>query len=116
MKHLFVLFILSFPTIVFCQEVSIKWEDNEGREFKITAPSGNFTYGMIPGDNITYDYSSRVSKIGTVSITYDYSGRVSKVGSVSISYNYSDRVSKVGGLSVTYDYSGRVKGTSGSVN
>ena len=80
--------------------MKIKWEDEKGREFAIIAPSGEFTYGMIQGDNISYDYSGKVSKVGTVYISYDYSGRVSKIG----------------GLYVKYDYSGRISGTSGSVN
>lgn len=116
MRYLAVLVLLAFSTIAYSQEMKIKWEDNQGREFSITAPSGKFSYGMIPGDNISYDFSSRVSKIGSVSISYDFSGRVSKVGSVSISYDFSSRVSKVGGMSVRYDFSGRVSGTTGTVN
>lgn len=102
--------------VAFSQGVNIKWEDNDGREFSITAPDGEFSYGMIAGDRVSYDYSGRVSKVGTVYISYDYSGRVSKVGGVYISYDYSDRVKKVGGLNVYYDYSGRISRTSGSVN
>lgn len=115
MKSLLVLVLMAFSTIAFGQEVKIKWEDDQGREFAITAPSGSFSYGMLQGDNISYDYSDRVSKVGSVYISYDYSGRVSKVGSIYISYDYSGRVSKVGGLYVKYDYSGRISGTSGSV-
>lgn len=112
---LFFIFMVS-TTIGFSQDVKIKWEDNQGREFAITAPSGEFSYGMIAGDNISYDFSNRVSKVGNVYISYDFSGRVSKVGSVYISYDFSGRVSKVGGLYVKYDFSGRISGTSGSVN
>ena len=98
------------------ENVKIKWEDYSGREFAITAPSGQFTYGMIQGDNISYDFSERVSKVGSVYISYDLSGRVSKVGSVYISYDLSGRVSKVGGLYIKYNFNGKISGTSGSVN
>lgn len=80
--------------------MKIKWEDQAGREFSITAPYGTFSYGMIQGDNISYDYKGNVSKVGSVYISYDYKGNVSKVG----------------GLYLKYDYNGRVTGTSGSVN
>ena len=116
MKNLLFFVVMAFTSLAFSQDVKIKWEDNQGREFAITAPSGDFSYGMIQGDNISYDYSGKVSKVGNVYISYDYSGRVSKVGNVYIRYDYSGRVSKVGGLYVKYDYSGRISGTSGSVN
>jgi hypothetical protein len=116
MKSLLFFVFTAFTTIVYSQDMKIKWEDEKGREFAIIAPSGEFTYGMIQGDNISYDYSGKVSKVGNVYISYDYSGKVSKVGTVYISYDYSGRVSKIGGLYVKYDYSGRISGTSGSVN
>jgi hypothetical protein len=80
--------------------MKIKWEDSDGREFSIKTPNGELSYGMIAGDNIRYNYS----------------GKVSKVGSVFIKYNYSGKVSKVGGLFIKYNYRGRISGTSGSVN
>ena len=81
------------------QGTKIKWEDPDGREFSITAPKGEFSYGMIAGDDISYDYKGRVSWVGKVQISYDYQGRVSYVGR----------------LSVNYDYQGRISGTSGRV-
>jgi hypothetical protein len=116
MKNLLIVFFVSFSTVAFIQGMKIKWEDQAGREFSITAPSGTFSYGMIQGDNISYDYKGNVSKVGSVYISYDYKGNVSKVGSVYISYDYKGNVSKVGGLYLKYDYNGRVTGTSGSVN
>ena len=116
MKNLLIILFVAFSTVAFGQGMKIKWEDQAGREFSITAPSGDFSYGMIAGDNVSYDYKGRVSKVGSVYISYDYKGRVSKVGSVYISYDYKGRVSKVGGLYVEYDYKGRISGTSGSVN
>jgi len=116
MKNLLFFIFLASTSIGFSQDVKIKWVDNQGREFSITAPSGKFSYGMIAGDNISYDFSGDVSKVGSVNISYDFSGSVSKVGSVNISYDFSGDVSKVGGLTVNYDFSGRVTGTSGSVN
>jgi len=100
MKNLLIVFFVSFSTVAFSQGMKIKWEDQAGREFSITAPSGTFSYGMIQGDNISYDYKGNVSKVGSVYISYDYKGNVSKVG----------------GLYLKYDYNGRVTGTSGSVN
>ena len=100
MKNLLIILFVAFSTVIFGQGMKIKWEDQAGREFSIAAPTGDFSYGMIAGDNIRYDYSGRVNKVGTVYIRYDYYGRVNKVGS----------------LYVKYDYNGRVSGTSGSVN
>ena len=100
MKNLLIILFVAFRTVAFGQGMKIKWEDQAGREFSITAPSGDFSYGMIAGDNVSYDYKGRVSKVGSVYISYDYKGRVSKVG----------------GLYVEYDYKGRISGTSGSVN
>ena len=100
MKKLLILTFLAFSTFSFSQEVKIKWEDSSGREFSISAPSGEFSYGMISGDRVSYNYSDKVSR----------------VGSVSISYDYSDRVSRVGGLRISYNYNGQISRTSGSVN
>ena len=100
MKNLLIVLFVAFSTVAFGQGMKIKWEDQAGREFSIAAPTGDFSYGMIAGDNISYDYKGRVSKVGSVYISYDYKGRVSKVG----------------GLYVKYDYKGRISGTSGSVN
>jgi hypothetical protein len=115
MKNLLIVVFLITSSMAFGQGMNIKWEDQDGREFSITAPTGDFTYGMIAGDNIRYDYKDRVSSIGLVTISYDYQNRVSRVGSVSIRYDYQDRVSHVGGLSIYYDYNDRISSTSGSV-
>jgi hypothetical protein len=98
------------------QSTKIKWEDAEGREFSISAPQGEFSYGMISGDNVSYDPFGRVTKVGSVMISYDPFDRVTKVGSVMISYDPFDRVTKVGGLSISYDALGRITGTRGRVN
>tara|TARA_B100000780_G_scaffold75010_1_gene50457 strand:- start:538 stop:888 length:351 start_codon:yes stop_codon:yes gene_type:complete len=116
MKKLLILTFLAFSIFSFSQEVKIKWEDSSGREFSISAPSGEFSYGMISGDRVSYNYSNKVSRVGSVSISYNYSDKVSRVGSVSISYDYSDRVSRVGGLRISYNYNGQISRTSGSVN
>jgi hypothetical protein len=116
MKILLVFVFMMFSTVAYSQGVRIKWEDNQGREFEISAPSGSFSYGMIQGDNISRDYSGKVSQVGSTFISYNYSGKVSQVGSVYISYDYNGKVSQVGGLYIKYDYNGNVTGTSGSVN
>lgn len=112
---LFIIFISTIATAT-GQGMKIKWEDQDGREFSITAPTGEFSYGMIAGDKIMYDYNEKVTKVGTVHINYDYGGRVIKVGTVHINYDYNGRVTKVGRLHVNYDYSGRITGTSGSIH
>ena len=100
MKNLLIILFVAFSTVAFGQGMKIKWDDQAGREFSIAAPTGDFSYGMIAGDNISYDYNGRVNKVGSVYISYDYNGRVNKVG----------------GLYVKYNYNGRISGTSGSVN
>jgi hypothetical protein len=115
MKNLLIIFFVAFNALAFGQGMKIKWEDQAGREFSITAPSGEFSYGMIAGDNINYDLNGRVNRVGTAYISYDLNGRVNKVGSVYISYDLNGRVNKVGRLYVRYDLNGRVTGTSGSV-
>lgn len=100
MKNLLIILFVAFSTVAFGQGMKVKWEDQAGREFSIAAPAGDFSYGMIAGDNISYDFNGRVSKVGSVYISYDFNGRVSKVG----------------GLYVKYDFNGRISGTSGSVN
>ena len=92
---------LVFSTFAYSQGIKIKWEDKDGREFAITAPSGNFSYGMLVGDNITYDA---------------YHGKVIRVGSVNITYDVQENIYRVGGLSINYDINGRISGTSGRVN
>lgn len=99
MKNLLTILLIAFSTAVFGQGVKISWEDYDGREFSISAPAGEFSYGMIAGDNISYGFDNRVKKVGSVHISYDFNGRVKKVG----------------GLYVKYDFNGRVTGTSGSV-
>ena len=76
MKNLLFFIFLASTSIGFSQDVKIKWEDNQGREFSITAPSGKFSFGMIAGDNISYDFSGDVSKVGGLTVNYDFSGRV----------------------------------------
>jgi hypothetical protein len=59
------------------QGMKIKWQDQEGREFSITAPKGEFSYGMIAGGKINYYYQGRVSSVGRLNVFYDYQGRIS---------------------------------------
>ena len=62
MKNLILFILVTFSTIAYSQGLKVKWEDNDGREFSITAPSGDFSYGMLAGDNISYNYNNNVSK------------------------------------------------------
>ncbi len=116
MRQLIFISALFMCTISFSQEMKIKWEDSDGREFSIYAPSGELSYGMLQGDRITYDFKGRVSKVGNTYISYNFNGRVSKVGDVYILFDFNGRLSKVGGLYIQYNFQGRVIGTSGRVN
>ena len=115
---LFTLIILC-TSITYSQDLKVKWEDDDGREFSIKVLSGKFSYGMIAGDDIKYDiYKTRITKVGDVSIKYDtYGKRVVKVGDVSIKWDtYGKIIKKVGGLTIKYDtYNVRIKGTEGKV-
>lgn len=99
MKTIYLILLLTLPFVGLGQDMKVKWEDDDGREFSIKVVSGEFGYGMIPGDRISYNYD----------------GKVSKVGRVYISYNYDGNVSKVGGMRISYNYNGQVTGTSGRV-
>ena len=65
-KLLLLLSVLLIGQFTFAQDMKVKWEDNDGREFSIRVLSGRFEYGMIPGDDISYDYlGDNVNKVGT---------------------------------------------------
>ena len=97
------------------QDIKIKWEDDKGREFSITSPGGSFSYGMLPGDRISYDYDGQVIRVGDVTISYDIDGRVDRVGDVTISYDIDGRVRRVGGMTLSYNINGQISRTSGQV-
>jgi hypothetical protein len=127
--------ILLFINNIYSQETKISWIDDKGREFSVTAPSGNFSYTILAGDIITYGgrYSSAPGKeitIGNVNIEYGgtYSntpGKIIQIGDVYIEYggtysNNPGKVIKVGGLEIEYGgkYSnapGKIIQTSGKV-
>jgi hypothetical protein len=116
MKFFLATVLLAFSTFAYSQEMKIRWEDDMGREFEISAPSGNFSYGMLSGDDVHYDWKGRVDKVGDVRVHYDWKERVDEVGDVRVHYDHNDRLDGVGSLSINYDYKGRISGTSGSVN
>jgi len=111
--------LLLIPTLGFGQDMKVKWEDDDGREFSIKVFSREFSWGMAPGDDIKYDlYGKNVTKVGDVIIKYDLYGKsVTKVGDVIIKYDlYGKNVTKVGNLSISYDlYGKKVTGTRGQV-
>lgn len=116
MKNIIALVLITLSTFAYSQNMKIKWEDNKGREFGISAPSGKLSYGMIPGDEISYDLKGKIYQVGNVKIIYDLYDRVSWVGNIQIIYDLDNRVSSVGGLSIDYDLiSGKITRTSGSV-
>ena len=135
-KQILICLVVLFSSIIYSQDMKIKWEDYDGREFSIKCISGEFSYSMVAGDQIQYypSYSNnagKVQRIGNVNIEYypSYSnnaGKVQRVGRVSIEYfpsysNNAGNIKRVGNLTVEYfpSYSnnaGKVKGTRGSVN
>ena len=118
MKYFLILLLFSIKTSQsFSQETLIRWTDKEGRKFGISAPSGNMSYGMIPGDRIEYgsqysDNPGKIIKIGNQYIEYgskysDYPGKIIRIGAVIIEYaaSYSDdagKIIKIGGLRINY--------------
>lgn len=104
------------------QSLKIKWADNYGREFGVMAPTGEFSYSMLPGDKLEYeeygDLAGQISKIGNVRIEYqrygDLKGKVISVGSVKLEYEEygpsKGRLWKVGGLKIEYEEYGPSKG------
>lgn len=72
-------------------------------------------FTFVAGDDISYDYSGRVSEIGDIDIRYDYSGRVSYIGNVRVSYGYNKKIESVGGMRLTYNYSGKLTGSRGQI-
>jgi hypothetical protein len=118
-KLLLLLSVLLIGQFTFAQDMKVKWEDNDGREFSIRVLSGEFEYGMIPGDDISYDFmGEKVVQIGSVRIQYDFMGeKVVQIGSVRIQYDFmGEKITKVGGLTINYDFMGeKVTGTRGRV-
>ena len=110
--------LLLIPTLGVGQNMKVKWEDDDGREFAIKVISGDFGYSMVPGDDIKYDIlTDKVKLIGDVVVEYDlFTGKVKRVGDVTIQYNiFDDNIKQVGGLTINYNYLGKVKGTRGQV-
>ena len=75
-------------------DLKVKWEDSDGREFSIKVLSKEFDYTFIPGDELDYDRWDRVTKVGSIVIDYDRFDRVEKVGSLEIYYDRWDRIEK----------------------
>lgn len=115
MKKFLVFIFFTFSIFVSAQAFTIRWNDSDGREFKLTAPNARFSYVSIQGDRISYDFDGRVSRIGPLRLDYDIKGRLTKLGNVCIYYDIRERVYQIGGLRVYYDFEGRVERTSGSV-
>ena len=99
--------------------MKVKWEDDDGRQFSIKVFSKEFSWSMVPGDDVKYDLTGRdVIKVGDVNIRYDLPREnVTKVGDVTIRYDIlRQKVTQVGGLTIKYDILGkRVLGTRGRV-
>ena len=95
--------------------MGIRFNDRQGREFFVYAPSGQFSYSLYEGDYITRDYEGRVTCVGNTYISYNNNDQVSYIGDIYISYDSYGRVVQVGGLFLTYDYNGNITNTSGRV-
>ena len=116
MKKTILMALLCFLSISsFAQSMGIRFNDRQGREFVVYAPSGQFSYSMYEGDYITRDYEGRVTCVGNTYISYNYYDQVSCIGDVYISYDSYGRVVQVGGLFLSHDYNGNITNTSGRV-
>ncbi len=124
-------FLLTASNYSTGQSLKIKWSDNYGREFGVVAPSGEFSYSMLPGDKLEYeeygDLAGEIYKIGNVKIEYqrygDLKGKVISVGNVKLEYEEygpsKGRLRKVGGLTIEYEtygaLAGKIRKTTGQV-
>lgn len=116
MKKFISIALLCFMSIgCFAQNMGIRFNDRQGREFVVYAPSGEFAYSMFEGDHISRDYEGRVTCVGNTYISYNNYDQVSCIGDIYISYDSYGRVVQVGGLFLTYDYNGNITNTSGRV-
>ncbi len=120
-----------FSNLIFGQSFKIKWTDNEGREFSLMAPTGEFSFIALPGDNLKYaqygEFAGQIIQIGNVYIDYerygDSKGKINKIGNVLVIYGkygiLKGKLIKVGGLSIEYEEygisAGKVKATKGQV-
>ena len=98
------------------QDMKIKCEDSDGREFSIKVISKEFGWSSIAGDKIRYNRAGWVKEIGPVYLKYNRGGWVKEVGSVYIKYNRAGWVEEVGNLFIKYNLAGQVKETTGTVN
>ena len=116
MKRLITILLITAMSLgAFAQSMGIRFNDRQGREFVVYAPSGQFSYSLYEGDYITRDYEGRVTCVGNTYISYNYYDQVSCIGDIYISYDSFGRVNRVGGLYITYDYNGNISQTSGKV-
>ena len=116
MKRLITIFLITATSLgAFAQSMGIRFNDRQGREFVVYAPSGQFSYSLYEGDYITRDYEGRVTCVGNTYISYNYYDQVSCIGDIYISYDSYGRVVQVGGLFLSYDYNGSITNTSGRV-
>lgn len=99
----------------YAQSMGIRFNDRQGREFVVYAPSGQFSYSMFEGDYISRNMNGDVSQVGNTYISYNMNGQVSSIGDVYISYDLNGRVTSVGGLYISYDFNGNITQTSGRV-
>ena len=116
MKRLITILLITAMSLgAFAQSMGIRFNDRQGREFIVYAPSGEFAYSMFEGDHISRDYEGRVTCVGSTYISYNYYGQVTCIGDIYISYDSFGRVNRVGGLYLTYDYNGNITQTTGRV-
>jgi len=107
--------LLFVSSLGFGQDMKVKWEDKDGREFSVKILSGDFGYTMVANDIIYYYPTGKVSRVGYVFIDYYPNGKLKRVGNVPVTYNRYGNVSQVGSLFVRYNQAGQFSGTSGKV-
>lgn len=114
-NKLAICFLFTLSSNASSQDMQIKWRDQEGREFSVSAYRGAFGFQSIAGDTLGRDYQGRVSQVGNTKIEYDYAGRVSRIGEIRVVYDYQGRATRVGNLEIRYNWNNQVIGTVGSV-
>ncbi|MGI9373069.1 MAG: hypothetical protein ACR2OJ_11285 [Hyphomicrobiales bacterium] len=85
-------------TAALAQDMEIEWRSADGRKLSITAPGGNFSYGVKGGDFSGYNSDGSAYRVGNLAISYNANGKPYRIGGVDIAYNANGSVQRVGGL------------------
>jgi len=115
MKKLYLAILFSLISYISFAQSGISFECNN-YEFTVYQDETPLKFSFKIGDDISHDFSGKVTRIGDINISYDFYGRVTRIGGMSISRDFSGKITRIGGMSISYDYQGRMTGSSGSLN